>query len=247
MIIKERLDKILVKKGIAENTTKAKALIMSGKVIVNEKKLEKSGTKLPLSVKIRILAKDHDWVSRGGVKLSYLIKKYNINVENKICADIGASTGGFTDVLIKNKAKKVYSIDVGKGQLNWKLVTNNKVDVLDKTNIRNLDLEDIDKKINLITCDVSFISIRKALERIVVYSKNKIILILLVKPQFELSKDKIGKNGIVTENKFREEAKSLVEDWLTNNSWHIKGTCESPITGQKGNKEYFIYSIKRLS
>ena len=135
MIIKERLDKILVKQGIVENTSKARALIMSGKVIVNEQKIEKSGIKFPLSVNIRLLTKEYEWVSRGGIKLSYLVKKYNINIENKICADIGASTGGFTEVLIKNYAKKVYSIDVGKGQLNWKLVTNKKVEVVDKVHV----------------------------------------------------------------------------------------------------------------
>jgi len=244
MALKERLDKILVIKGLLENTSKAKAFIMSGKIIVNGKKIEKSGSKFPLSVDIEVLSKGHKWVSRGGVKLSYAIKKFNFIIENRICADLGSSTGGFTDVLIKNKAQEIYCVDVGKGQLDWKLVTNKKVIVLDKTNVRNFDLEKVDDKISLITCDLSFISIKKALIKIINSKISDLNLIVLIKPQFELSREKIGKNGIVRNNEFRQEAVDNITSWFSSKNWKIKGLIESPITGAKGNKEYFLYAKK---
>ena len=164
---KERLDKILVKRGLIENANKAKALIMAGKVLVNGKKIEKAGIKFLENINIRILSKEYEWVSRGGIKLSDAIKKFDIDINGKVCVDIGASTGGFTDVLIKNNAKHVYCIDVGRGQLDWKLSSNKKVTIIDRTNARNVDLAEIDKNIDIITCDLSFISIRKALLQII--------------------------------------------------------------------------------
>ena len=161
MKVKERLDKILVNKGLVESSSKAKALIMSGKIIVNGKKIEKAGVKFSENIDIRILNKQHEWVSRGGIKLSDAIKKFDIEINEKVCIDIGASTGGFTEVLLKNNAKHVYSIDVGRGQLDWKLTTNKKVTIFDRTNARNVDLAEIDENIEVITCDLSFISIKK--------------------------------------------------------------------------------------
>ena len=245
MLNKIRLDKILVSRGIAENSNKARALIMSGKIIVNGKKIEKSGTKFLDDVDIRVLKKNHHWVSRGGIKLSNAIEIFKINLSGKVCVDVGASTGGFTDVLLKNKAKHVYCIDVGRGQLDWSLATNEKVTVYDKTNARNVKLENIDKNINVITCDLSFISLRKALENIVEFKKKNLTLIALVKPQFELSKDKIGRNGIVTNAVYRNEAINNVVNWLIFKGWTIIDFKESSITGVKGNKEYFIYSVKK--
>ncbi len=244
MIQKLRLDKILVCKGLAHNSNKAKALIMSGKVLVNGIKIDKSGTKYPLSVEIRVITKGHEWVSRGGIKLSYALNNFNLNVAGLICTDIGASTGGFTEVLLKNKAKKVYSIDVGKGQLDWKLVSNKNVIILDKTNAKFVKLDEIDKDINFITCDVSFISITKALFNIIKFDKRNLNLIALIKPQFELSKEKIGKKGIVTDISFRKEAIEKVKSWLEENGWKTMGLVESPITGTKGNVEYLIHSKK---
>ena len=244
MIQKLRLDKILVCKGLAHNSNKAKAIIMSGKVLVNGVKIDKSGAKYPLSVEIRVITKAHEWVSRGGIKLSFALNNFNVNVTKLICADIGASTGGFTEVLLKNKASKVYSIDVGKGQLDWKLVSNKKVIILDKTNAKYVKLNEVDKGISLITCDVSFISITKALSNIVNFDNENLNLLALIKPQFELSKEKIGKKGIVTDNNFRQEAVDKVRIWLEENGWKTMGLIESPITGTKGNIEYLIHSKK---
>ncbi|MAH89491.1 MAG: TlyA family rRNA (cytidine-2'-O)-methyltransferase [Pelagibacterales bacterium] len=244
MRLKERLDKILVYRGYTENTSKAKALIMAGKIIVNGKKVEKAGIKFFENVDIRVINKKHQWVSRGGIKLVNAVEKFQINIKDKICADLGASTGGFTEVLLKKNAEHVYCIDVGRGQLDWKLATNNKVTILDKTNARNVDLEKIDKNIEIITCDLSFISIKKALSKIIEFKKKNIKLIALIKPQFELSKDKIGKNGIVTEVKYRNEAVKEISNWLESKNWKVISTIESCITGIKGNQEYFIYSVK---
>ncbi len=243
---KERLDKILVSKGYADNPSKAKALIMAGKIIVNGKKIDKSGIKFLDNINIRVLKKEHEWVSRGGIKLSNAIKNFNINLDNKVCVDIGASTGGFTEVLLKNNAAHVYCIDVGRGQLNWNLMTNKKVTVLDKTNARNVSLQNIDKRITVIACDLSFISIKKALTKIIQFNKSNVSLIALVKPQFELSKDKIGKNGIVTNSQYRNEAIQSVSNWLKSKNWDVIGLKESFITGAKGNREYFLYCIKKL-
>ncbi len=245
MNLKDRLDKVLVYRGYVENTSKAKALIMAGKIIVNGKKIDKAGVKFSGNVDIRILNKKHQWVSRGGIKLSNAIEKFQIDISNKICVDIGASTGGFTEVLLKNNAKHVYCIDVGRGQLDWKLTTNNNVTVLDKTNARNVDLEKVDKNIEIITCDLSFISIKKALSKVIEFKKKNIKLIALIKPQFELSKEKIGKNGIVTEVNYRNEAVKEISSWLESKNWTVIGIIESCITGTKGNQEYFIYSVRK--
>ena len=245
MKVKERLDKILVNKGFVESSSKAKALIMSGKIIVNGKKIEKAGVKFSENIDIRVLNKQHEWVSRGGVKLSDAIKKFDVEINEKVCVDIGASTGGFTEVLLKNNAKHVYCIDVGRGQLDWKLTTNKKVTIFDRTNARNVDLAEIDGNIEVITCDLSFISIKKGLSKIIEFNKTNISLIVLVKPQFELSKDKIGKNGIVSEPNYRNEAVKDISDWLITKNWKINGIIESCITGTKGNQEYFIYCTKK--
>lgn len=238
---RERLDKILVKKGISDSVTKAQALIISGKIIVNNKKVEKAGTRFRDNINIRVIKKKHDWVSRGGIKLLHALKIFKISPKDRICADIGASTGGFTDVLIKKEAKLVYAIDVGVGQLNWSLYKNNKVKVLDKTNIRKMSLEDIDNNISLVTCDLSFISITKALTKIVEEKKTQLVIVALIKPQFELTKEKIGKNGIVKNHEYRLEALKKVISWFKSYDWKVSEAVKSPIKGAKGNEEYFIF------
>ena len=167
-----------------------------------------------------------------------------IKVENRVCADLGSSTGGFTDVLLKRKAKHVYCVDVGRGLLDWKIATSNKVTILENTNVRNLTLKNISEKVNLITCDLSFISLTKALKNIILTRKLDIAIIALIKPQFELSKGMIGKNGVVTNNKFRNAAVIKVKSWFYENGWEKQNLIQSPITGLAGNKEYFLYCQK---
>ena len=241
---KIRLDKLLVINGYAENVSKAKALIMSGKVLVNEIKIEKSGTKFTNDIIIRILEKSHNWVSRGGIKLDYAINKLNLNIKDKVCADLGSSTGGFTDVLLRKNAKHVYCVDVGRGLLDWKILNNKKVTLLDNTNVRYLSIEDISSKIVLLTCDLSFISLTIALKRIVETKKNNIAILALIKPQFELSKDMIGKKGVVTNDNYRKIAIKKVRDWFKLKGWTYKTIIKSPISGAVGNQEYFIYCEK---
>ena len=241
---KVRLDKLLVLKNHVENVSKAKALIMSGKVIVNEIKIEKPGTKFTTSINIRIKKKPYNWVSRGGVKLDYAIKQLGLELENKICADIGSSTGGFTDVLLSRNVAHVYSIDVGKGLLDWKILKNGKVTMLDKTNSRKIILEDIHPEISFVTCDLSFISLTKGLEKIVETNNKNVSILALIKPQFELTKEMIGKKGIVTNSDYRKTAIIKVSNWFHEKGWVRKNLIESPIKGTKGNKEYFIYCEK---
>ncbi|MEC6997401.1 MAG: TlyA family RNA methyltransferase [Pseudomonadota bacterium] len=241
---KIRLDKLLVVNGLVNNVNKAKALIMAGKVLVNEKKIEKPGTKFTDNIVIRLLKKSHDWVSRGGIKLSYALDKLNLNLEDRVCADLGSSTGGFTDVLLKQKVKHIYCVDVGKGLLDWKIVKNNNVTVIENTNVRNLNIEDIDPNITFLTCDLSFISLTKALEKIVATKKINISIMALIKPQFELSKDMIGKKGIVTNENYKKIAINKVRDWFKLNGWKVSQVIKSPITGAAGNEEFFIYCEK---
>ena len=241
---KFRLDKLLVLNNHVENVTKAKALIMSGKVIVNEIKIEKPGTKFTKDINIRIKKKPHNWVSRGGIKLDYAIEYLSLKLENKICADIGSSTGGFTDVLLSRNVAHVYSIDVGKGLLDWKILKNKKVTLMDKTNARKILLEDINPEINFVTCDLSFISLTKGLEKIIETKNKNISILALIKPQFELSKEMIGKKGIVTNSDYRKTAIIKVSKWFHEKGWKKKNLIESPIKGTKGNKEYFIYCEK---
>ena len=241
MKVKIRLDKLLVINKYAENVNKAKALIMAGKVLVNEEKIEKPGTKFTKDILIRIKKKSHIWVSRGGIKLDYVLKILKLKLDDQICADLGSSTGGFTNVLLNRKVARVYSIDVGKGLLDWKIVKDHRVTVIDNTNVRNLFLEDIDQQISFITCDLSFISITKGLEKIIKTQKNNVSILALIKPQFELTRDMIGKKGIVTNSSFRQIAVNKVSKWFVDNGWLIKKIIQSPITGAAGNIEYFIY------
>ncbi|MBV69355.1 MAG: TlyA family rRNA (cytidine-2'-O)-methyltransferase [Pelagibacterales bacterium] len=206
--------------------------------------MEKPGTKFQDNIDIRLIKKSHDWVSRGGIKLDFALEELKLNVDNKVCADLGSSTGGFTDVLLKKNAKHIYCVDVGKGLLDWKLLNSNKVTIIESTNVRNLFINDISPKISFITCDLSFISITKALEKIVITSKKNIVILALIKPQFELSKDMIGKNGVVTNNDYRKLAIKKVSDWFKLKGWKNKKIIKSPITGVAGNQEYFIYCEK---
>ncbi len=246
-IIKARLDKILVIKGLVENSSKAKSLIMAGKVLVNNKKIVKSGTSFLTNVDIKILEKNEGWASRGGIKLAYALEYFKIDIKDKICIDLGASTGGFTDVLLSRGAKHIFSVDVGRGQLCWRLAIDNNITIIDKTNVRYIQLSDLHPSINLITCDLSFISLTKALNNILNTTNREIDIIALVKPQFELQKNQIGKRGIVVDENFRMIAIKKVSLFLKEKKCEVISTVESPIKGTKGNLEYFIYAKKEAA
>ncbi len=239
---KQRVDFILKELRLVESRNQALALIISGNVFVDNKKILKPGKIIKCNTTIMLKKNDHNWVSRGGIKLHDALKKFNINVSKKISLDIGCSTGGFTDVLLHMGAKKVYAVDVGYGQFDWKLRNSEKVILLERTNARELDSNVIPEFVDLIVCDVSFISMRKVLKPAQKLLKKKFEIVVLIKPQFEVTKSKVGRGGIIKEASVHkticEEAISWLKDNFQNNYINL---IESPILGQKGNKEFFIY------
>ncbi len=246
---KERLDKILTDKGFFETKSKAQAAIMAGNVKVDGIIITKAGFQLEIKENTIFEIKSMPFVSRGGFKLDKAIKTFNINLKNRICLDAGASTGGFTDCMLQNGAKKVYSVDVGYGQLAWKLRTDKRVKVIEKVNIKNCSLEDIyspdDEKADFITMDLSFISITKVLPNIIKLAGNENFEIAaLIKPQFEAEREQVGKNGTVKEKEIHIEVINKIIDYCKLMNLYPKDLTFSPIKGPKGNIEYLIYLTK---
>ncbi len=242
--MKERLDKTLVRRGLADNIKQASALILSGIVYSENKRLDKVG--LQISDNETIFVKDkkgHKWVSRGGLKLAHALEYFKIDVRDFTALDIGASTGGFTDVLLDNGAKKVYAVDVGYGELAWKLQQDDRVVVLDRTNARNLTEEIIPDKADIIVCDASFVKLSSVLPVPLLFAKKGTILVALIKPQFEVAKYQVGEGGIITNPELHQKVCDDVELWLNNlEGWSVKAITESPIKGMEGNKEFLIYA-----
>jgi len=241
---KERIDKLLVDKGLVESREKAQALIMSGAVFVNNQKIDKPGTKVPTDTNIYIKEK-MPYVSRGGFKLEKGLKVFNLDVKDKICLDIGSSTGGFTDCLLQNGAKKVYAVDVGKNQLHEKLRADSRVISIEEFNARYLTENEIPEKIDILVCDVSFISITKILPNICNLLKEDFKGIILIKPQFELSK-KEAKDGVVRDKELHFKAIKSVIESLMQSCYCIRNLDFSPIKGPEGNIE-FLALIERKS
>lgn len=237
---KVRLDKFLFDTGFASTIESSRALIMAGGVLVNGQKIDKAGALIDADADIRIAGEELKYVSRGGIKLEKAILEFKADVKDKVCLDIGASTGGFTDCLLQSGAKKVYAVDVGYGILAWKLRNDPRVINIEKSNIRYLDKTLIKDKIDLITIDVSFISLTKVIPVIIDLLMPHAIIIALIKPQFELGKENIGKGGIVRDEKEHEEVIEKIKNLSINLGLEIKGVIESPILGQKGNREFLI-------
>ena len=242
-IEKKRLDDLLVLKGIADSKTIAQSLIISGRIYVGEKKLDKPGHSISIAENIIFRGPLHPWVSRGGIKLAHALEEFELSVEGLIALDIGASTGGFTDVLLRNGAEKIYAIDVGYGQLHEKLLNSSKVISIERTNARYINNEDIKEDIDIIVCDASFISLKKILPESLKLSSVDAKLIALIKPQFEVGKKYIGKGGVVRDKKLRVSCCKDIKLWLENSmNWKVTDIIESPIKGPKGNIEYLIYA-----
>jgi 23S rRNA (cytidine1920-2'-O)/16S rRNA (cytidine1409-2'-O)-methyltransferase len=237
---KVRIDRLLFEKGFAESRAKAKALVMSGVVLINEKRVDKpSETFLPNeTIRIKGVSPESKYVGRGGLKLEKALEEFHICPDKYICLDVGASTGGFTDCLLQNGAKKVYAVDSGTNQLVWKLRNDERVEVREKTNARYLTPEDFPDKFDLIVMDVSFISVTKILPALLSLLKETGRIITLIKPQFEVGKGEVGKGGIVRDT---EKHEKVVED-IMNFSQEIGlenlGLIDSPIFGAEGNKEF---------
>lgn len=243
---KERLDKILTDKGFFETKSRAQAAIMAGDVKVDGTVITKAGFQLEVKENTVFEIKSMPFVSRGGFKLDKAIKYFNIDLTDKICLDAGASTGGFTDCMLQNGAKKVYSVDVGYGQIAWKLRTDNKVKVIEKVNVKNCSIEDVysenEEKAEFLTMDLSFISITKVIENVIkLANQNNFEIVSLIKPQFEAGKEQVGKNGVVREKEIHIEVIEKVIEYCKSLGLYVKDLTFSPIKGPAGNIEYLVY------
>lgn len=246
--MKERLDVLLVKQGLAESREKAKAVIMAGNVYVNQQKEDKAGTMFDES-KVTIEVRGHvmKYVSRGGLKLEKAMDCFGITLDNKVCMDIGASTGGFTDCMLQNGAIKVYSVDVGHGQLAWKLRNDERVVCMEKTNFRYTVREDIDDDLDFVSVDVSFISLTLILGPAFRLLKDGAQMVCLIKPQFEAGKEKVGKKGVVREPEVHVEVIEKVIDYAVSIGFEVLHLDFSPIRGPEGNIEYLVHIQKNAA
>ena len=246
LMVRERLDKILTEKGFFETKSKAQAAIMAGDVKVNGIVITKSGYMLNSEENNNFEIKSMPFVSRGGFKLQKALQVFDINLKNRICLDAGASTGGFTDCMLQNGAKKVYSVDVGYGQISWKLRTDNRVKVIERINIKNCEFEDIysadEPLADFFTMDLSFISITKVLNNIIKLAGNDgFEIVSLIKPQFEAGKNQVGKNGVVRDIQVHIEIVNNIINFCNQINLKVKNLIFSPIRGPKGNIEYLIH------
>ena len=241
---KKRLDVLLVEKGLAESREKAKAIIMSGIVYVDGEKEDKAGSNFPVNAEIEVRGKTLKYVSRGGLKLEKAMEVFPVKLQDKVCMDVGASTGGFTDCMLMNGARKVYSVDVGYGQLAWKLRQDERVVCMEKTNIRYVKPEDIDDRIEFASVDVSFISLSKVLPVLMELLTDDGEAVCLIKPQFEAGREKVGKKGVVRDKSVHIEVIEAVTGFTKEAGFTVEGLDFSPIKGPEGNIEYLMYIRK---
>ncbi len=238
---KERLDKLLVKRGLVESREKAQALIMAGLVYVNDQRVDKAGTRVSLEAQIEIKGETCPYVSRGGLKLEHALKEFHISVAGLVCADIGASTGGFTDCLLQHGAAKVYAIDVGHGQLHWRLRQDPRVVVMEGVNARYLKPEDLPETVDLVTIDVSFISLTKIIPAAKGLLKPGGRIVALIKPQFEVGPREVGKGGVVRDPALHQRVIEKIKNFAEDLNLTVLGLTESPLLGPAGNREFLIH------
>ncbi len=245
--MKQRLDQLLIDRGLFSSRAQAQAAIMAGLVFVNGQKSDKAGKSFPADIEIEVKGQPHPYVGRGGVKLAKALKEFKMNVEGKVAIDVGASTGGFTDCLLQNGANFVYAVDVGYGQLAWKLRQDPRVKVLERTNARNLTLQDLGlgtSNIALAVIDVSFISLAKILPAVYNLLTDQAEVIALIKPQFEARREQVGKGGIVKDKKVRQEVVERARREAEAIGFKAQGIIESPIKGADGNVEFLLFLKK---
>ena len=241
---KIRLDQLIVERGLAESRTRAQALVMAGNVFVGDAKAQKPGQQLADDAEVSVKGSDHPWVSRGGIKLAHALQEFSIAVADMVAIDVGSSTGGFTDVLLTNGAKKVYAVDSGTNQLAWKLRQDARVIVHEQTSARILTDAHIPEPVDIIVCDASFIGLAKVLERPLSFAKPGAQLVALIKPQFEAGRSEVGKGGVVRDSLVHSRVCAEVENWLVEQNWTVRGMTTSPITGPQGNVEFLIWAQK---
>lgn len=244
---KQRLDILLTEKGFFDSREKARRSIMTGIIFVNNERIDKPGTKVSSDAHIEIKGSTIPYVSRGGLKLERALRDFNITLDGKTCMDIGASTGGFTDCMLKNGAVKIYSIDVGYGQLAWQLRNDNRVVVKERTNIRYVTKEDIPDNIDFASVDVSFISLTLVLPVLKNLVKHRGEIVCLIKPQFEAGKEKVGKKGVVKDKETHKEVLIKILQYSLEIGFSIYGLSFSPVKGPEGNIEYLVYLINEKS
>jgi 23S rRNA (cytidine1920-2'-O)/16S rRNA (cytidine1409-2'-O)-methyltransferase len=244
-IEKKRLDVLLVERGLAETRAKAQALILAGAVFSGDRKLDKAGTAYTDDTPLEVKSRDHPWVSRGGIKLAHALDHFAIDVAGFIALDVGASTGGFTDVLLQKGAAKVYAVDVGHGQLAWKLRQDPRVAVLERVNARYLTAEQVPEPPDIVVCDASFIGLETVLPAALGLAKPQAQLVALIKPQFEVGPERVGKGGVVRDPALHQEVCARIAAWLTGRGWDVVGIVESPIRGPEGNIEFLVYARRR--
>ena len=241
---KERLDVLLVEQGLAPSREKAKAVIMSGIVYVDGSREDKAGAAFPANVNIEVKGNTLKYVSRGGLKLEKAMSEFNISLEGKVCMDVGASTGGFTDCMLQNGAVRVYSIDVGHGQLDWGLRNDGRVVCMEKTNIRYVTPEDIGEPVDFSSIDVSFISLTKVLLPVKNFLGDKGKIVCLIKPQFEAGREQVGKKGVVRDKQVHKDVIEMVTDYAKTIDLYPLMLDFSPVKGPEGNIEYLLYLSK---
>jgi 23S rRNA (cytidine1920-2'-O)/16S rRNA (cytidine1409-2'-O)-methyltransferase len=245
---RQRADKLLVERGLTETRAKAQALIMAGKVFSADRRIAKAGDLVAEDAPLEVKGQDHPWVSRGGLKLAHALAHFALDPNGAVAIDVGASTGGFTDVLLTNGAAKVYAVDVGHGQLAWKLRNDPRVVVLERSNARHLAPKEIPEPVDWVVCDASFIGLETVLPAALSLTKPYAIAIALIKPQFEVGPDRVGKGGVVRDPALHQEVCDRIAAWFNRQpGWSVLGLVESPVLGPEGNKEFLIAARKEPS
>ncbi len=240
---KIRIDRLLVDRGLVESRERGHALILAGQVLVNGQKQDKAGALVPEDAELRILGEVLPYVSRGGLKLAAALQEFGLSADGKVALDVGASTGGFTDCLLQHGAKKVYAVDVGYGQMAWKIRQDPRVTTIERVNIRAIEPALVPEPVDIAVIDVSFISLEKVVPSILQFLRPGAELVALIKPQFEVGREQVGKGGIVRDEAARTTAVTRITEFIGSLGFKVKGVIPSPITGQDGNVEFLIYAI----
>lgn len=247
MRFKRRADQLLIEQGLAESRAKAHALILAGLITCAGRRVDKPGEQLAVDAVLEVKGRDHPWVSRGGVKLAHALGHFRILVDGMVALDIGASTGGFTDVLLSRGARRVYAIDVGHSQLAWKLRQDQRVIVHERLNARHLTRSHIREPVDIITCDASFIGLATVLPAPLALAADKAELVALVKPQFEAGREHVGKGGVVRDATVQREVCERAAAWVAaQRGWTVVGIVDSPILGPEGNREFLLYARRGI-
>jgi 23S rRNA (cytidine1920-2'-O)/16S rRNA (cytidine1409-2'-O)-methyltransferase len=241
---KPRLDRLLVERGLAASRQRAAALILAGRVTVEGRRAAKAAQQVAADARVEVLEEDEGYVSRGGLKLAGALDAFSLSVAGLVAMDVGASTGGFTDCLLRRGARRVYAVDVGYGQLAWSLRQDARVVVLERTNVRYLERKQIPEPVDLATIDTSFISLTKVIPRVLQFLSENARLLALIKPQFEVGRGLVGKGGVVRQPELHQRVVSELDCFCRDQGLTVEGVVESPLLGPKGNREFFILAKK---